>query len=42
MAVENSEAWYIKDAASCTILEAFVGLAPLYAGLFEEASILEG
>jgi hypothetical protein len=25
MAAENSEAWYIKDAASCTTPEAFVG-----------------
>jgi hypothetical protein len=42
MAVENSEAWYINDVASCTILEAFVGFAPLCDGLFEEASTLEG
>jgi hypothetical protein len=42
MAAENSEAWYINDAASCTTPEAFVGFAPLYVGLFEEASILEG
>jgi hypothetical protein len=26
MAAENSEAWYINDAASCTTPEAFVGL----------------
>jgi hypothetical protein len=42
IAAENSEAWYINDAASCTTPEAFVGLAPLWDGLFEEASILEG
>jgi lambda repressor-like predicted transcriptional regulator len=42
MAAENSEAWYIKDAASCTTLEAFVSFAPLCAGPFEEASTLEG
>jgi hypothetical protein len=29
MAAENSEAWYINDAASYTTTEAFVGLAPL-------------
>jgi hypothetical protein len=42
MAAENSETWYINDAASCTTPEAFVGFAPLCAGLFEEASTLEG
>jgi hypothetical protein len=29
MAAENSEAWYINDAASCTTREAFVDFAPL-------------
>jgi hypothetical protein len=42
MAAENSEAWYINDATSCTTLEAFVDFAPLWDGLFEEASTLEG
>jgi hypothetical protein len=42
MAAENSEAWYINDAASYTTLEAFVGFAPLCVGLFEEASTFEG
>jgi hypothetical protein len=42
IAAENSEAWYINDAASWTTPEAFVGFAPLYDSLFEEASTLEG
>jgi hypothetical protein len=29
MAAENSEAWYINNAASYTTPEAFVGFAPL-------------
>jgi hypothetical protein len=39
MAMKNSEAWYINDAASCTTPETFVGFAPLCDGLFEEASL---
>jgi hypothetical protein len=42
MAAENSETWYINDAASYTTPEAFVDFAPLCDGLFEEASALEG
>jgi hypothetical protein len=42
MAAENSEAWYINDAASYTTPEAFGGFAPLCDDLFEEASTLEG